>query len=91
MQTVSATLRQWLDVNKGDLLSVVREAVLESEAAKNKQRQQQIKQSKFLMVAEVPNTSKHRPWRVKTAVAFTDGAKASAFERGAYQFLRGSP
>lgn len=26
-------------------------------------------------------TSKHRPWRVKTAVAFTDETRALAFER----------
>ena len=30
---------------------------------------------------EVPHSSKYRPWRVKTAIAFTDRAKASNFER----------
>ena len=30
---------------------------------------------------EVPHTSKHRPWRIKTAVAFTDREQAAAFER----------
>ncbi len=29
----------------------------------------------------VPHTAKSRPWRVKTAVAFTDRGKALAFER----------
>jgi predicted GIY-YIG superfamily endonuclease len=29
----------------------------------------------------VTHTSKHRPWRIKTYVAFTDEARASAFER----------
>ena len=30
---------------------------------------------------EVAHTSKFRPWRVKTAVAFTDRQRASEFER----------
>jgi putative endonuclease len=30
---------------------------------------------------EVPHTSKFRPWRIKTAVAFTDGLRAVHFER----------
>lgn len=30
---------------------------------------------------EVPHTSKSRPWILKTAVAFRDGGRASAFER----------
>ena len=30
---------------------------------------------------EVPHTSKFRPWRIKTAVAFTNEEKAVAFER----------
>ena len=29
----------------------------------------------------VPHTSMFRPWRVKTAVAFTDWPRAAAFER----------
>jgi predicted GIY-YIG superfamily endonuclease len=29
----------------------------------------------------VPHTSELRPWRIKTAVAFTSAEKASAFER----------
>ena len=29
----------------------------------------------------VTHTSKHRPWRVKTYIAFTDEARASAFEK----------
>jgi len=29
----------------------------------------------------VPHTAKYRPWRIKTYVAFTDGDRASAFER----------
>jgi putative endonuclease len=29
----------------------------------------------------VSHTSKHRPWRIKTAIAFTDGARALAFEK----------
>jgi len=28
-----------------------------------------------------PHTAKHRPWRIKTAVAFTDREQALAFER----------
>ena len=28
-----------------------------------------------------PHTAKHRPWRIKTAIAFTDETKALAFER----------
>jgi len=30
---------------------------------------------------EVPHTSKFRPWRIKTAVAFNDAEQAIAFER----------
>ena len=30
---------------------------------------------------EVPHTAKHRPWRTKTAIAFTDRERAAAFER----------
>jgi predicted GIY-YIG superfamily endonuclease len=30
---------------------------------------------------EVPHTAKLRPWRIKTAVAFTDRARAADFER----------
>lgn len=30
---------------------------------------------------EVSHTSKYRPWRVKTYVAFTDEARAIAFEK----------
>jgi predicted GIY-YIG superfamily endonuclease len=30
---------------------------------------------------EVPHTSKFRPWRIKTAIAFTDPGRAVAFER----------
>ena len=30
---------------------------------------------------EVPHTSKYRPWRLKTYVAFTDDAQAVRFER----------
>ena len=30
---------------------------------------------------EVAHTSKFRPWRVKTAIAFTDRNQASGFER----------
>ncbi len=30
---------------------------------------------------EVPHTSKFKPWRIKTAVAFTDFDRAAAFER----------
>ena len=29
----------------------------------------------------VPHTSKFRPWKIKTAVAFTDRDRASAFEK----------
>jgi putative endonuclease len=29
----------------------------------------------------VPHTAKHRPWRIKTAIAFTDKARAIDFER----------
>ena len=29
----------------------------------------------------VPSTSNARPWRIKTAVAFTDGYRAAAFEQ----------
>lgn len=29
----------------------------------------------------VPHTSKYRPWRLKTYVAFSDSAQAAAFER----------
>ena len=30
---------------------------------------------------EVPHSSQFKPWRVKTAVAFTDQQRANAFER----------
>jgi putative endonuclease len=30
---------------------------------------------------EVPHTAKHRPWRIKTAIAYRDRAQAAAFER----------
>ena len=29
----------------------------------------------------VPSTVEHRPWRIKTAVAFSDPERAAAFER----------
>ena len=30
---------------------------------------------------EVPHTSKHRPWRIRTAIAFDDEERAIDFER----------
>ena len=30
---------------------------------------------------EVPHTSKYKPWRIKTAIAFTNHSRAVAFER----------
>ena len=30
---------------------------------------------------EVPHTAKHIPWRINTAIAFTDRNRASQFER----------
>jgi putative endonuclease len=30
---------------------------------------------------EVPHTSKYRPWRIKTYVAFSSNERATAFER----------
>ena len=30
---------------------------------------------------DVPHTSKHRPWRVKTYLAFSDQSQAYAFEK----------
>jgi predicted GIY-YIG superfamily endonuclease len=30
---------------------------------------------------EVPHTSKFKPWRIKTATAFTDRPRAAAFEK----------
>jgi predicted GIY-YIG superfamily endonuclease len=30
---------------------------------------------------EIPHTSKFKPWRIKTAIAFTDRSRAAAFER----------
>jgi putative endonuclease len=30
---------------------------------------------------EVPHTSKHKPWQIKTAIAFRDQDRAIAFER----------
>ena len=30
---------------------------------------------------DVPHTSKFRPWRIKTAIAFRDHARAAEFER----------
>ena len=30
---------------------------------------------------KVPHTSKHLPWRIETAIAFRDRAKAATFER----------
>ena len=30
---------------------------------------------------EVPHTSKYRPWRIKTYVAFSDESKAVSFEK----------
>ena len=30
---------------------------------------------------EVPHTSQHRPWQIKTAIAFTDPDRAAHFER----------
>ena len=29
---------------------------------------------------DVPHTAKHRPWRIKTAIAFRDRARAASFE-----------
>ena len=30
---------------------------------------------------EVAHTAKHRPWRIKTAIAFSDESKSFAFEK----------
>jgi predicted GIY-YIG superfamily endonuclease len=30
---------------------------------------------------EVPHTTKFKPWRIKTAIAFTDRSRAANFER----------
>ncbi|MDZ7626270.1 MAG: GIY-YIG nuclease family protein [Ignavibacteriaceae bacterium] len=30
---------------------------------------------------EVPHTSKYKPWKIKTAIAFTDKDRALAFEK----------
>jgi predicted GIY-YIG superfamily endonuclease len=30
---------------------------------------------------EVPHTAKFKPWRIKTAIAFTERERAAAFER----------
>jgi len=30
---------------------------------------------------DVPHTAKYRPWRIKTAIAFTDPSRATDFER----------
>jgi putative endonuclease len=32
-------------------------------------------------LGEVAHTSKYRPWRIKTYIAFTDGDRALAFEK----------
>ena len=32
-------------------------------------------------LGEVAHTSKYRPWRIKTYIAFTDGDRAIAFEK----------
>ncbi|MGB8524339.1 MAG: GIY-YIG nuclease family protein [Candidatus Acidiferrales bacterium] len=32
-------------------------------------------------LGEVARTSKYRPWRIKTYIAFTDGDRALAFEK----------
>lgn len=32
-------------------------------------------------LSEVSHTSKYRPWRIKTYIAFTDGDRALAFEK----------
>jgi predicted GIY-YIG superfamily endonuclease len=32
-------------------------------------------------VGEVPHTSKYRPWRLKTYIAFSDETRAIAFEK----------
>jgi putative endonuclease len=32
-------------------------------------------------LGEVAHTSKYRPWRIKTYIAFTDGNRALAFEK----------
>jgi putative endonuclease len=32
-------------------------------------------------LGEVAHTSKHRPWRIRTYIAFTDGDRALAFEK----------
>jgi len=29
----------------------------------------------------VPHTAKHKPWRIKTAIAFRDRSKAAGFEK----------
>ena len=36
---------------------------------------------------EVPHTAKHRPWRIKAAIAFTDPIRAMDFEH----YLKSSP
>jgi excisionase family DNA binding protein len=66
--TVSTVLKQWLDDNKGDLLRVVREAVLESEAVKHERQRQQTKLTEFLTVAEVAQRWQLNPESVRRMI-----------------------
>ena len=39
------------------------------------------KRLRYHNAGHVPHTAKHRPWRIKTALAFDDRDQALAFER----------
>ncbi len=51
-QAVSAALREWLTENKEEVLQMIRQGVFESDTACHERRQQQIKRSEVLTVAE---------------------------------------
>jgi excisionase family DNA binding protein len=67
-QTVSTAFKQWLDDNKGELLGVARDAVLESEASKQQQRRQEVTRSEFLTVAEVAQRWQLHPESVRRMI-----------------------
>ena len=67
-QTVSTALRQWLAENKGEVLQMVREAVFESQTAKQERQQQPTRRSEFLTVVEVARRWQLHPESVRRMI-----------------------
>jgi excisionase family DNA binding protein len=67
-QTVSVAIQQWLAENKGEVLQMIREAMLESETAKHQRQQQQTKVNELLTVVEVAKRWQLHPESVRRMI-----------------------